>query len=80
MLYISFSITENTMENFGKSNTRGEREKIRVRGQIVGLWKGRKIIFEICIELGCSRSTAKRWINRSLELEIVTIIFIHNLY
>ena len=58
------------MDNFGKSNTRGERERIGVRGQIIGLWKGGKKVYEICNELGCSRSTAKRWIEGSVKLEM----------
>lgn len=58
------------MDEKGRSKTRGERSRIEMRGKILGMWKAGKRIYEICEELGCSRSTAKRWIDRSVKLKL----------
>ena len=40
------------MQNFGHSKTEGERQAIGYRGQIVGQWKGGKIIEQNCENVG----------------------------
>ena len=51
-------------ENFGKSKTQGERRRIQDRGEIIGLWKSGKTIYQVANELGIKYDTAKRWIDR----------------
>lgn len=62
--FYRFILLKEMAENFGKSKTQGERRRIQDRGEIIGLWKSGKTIYQVANELGIKYDTAKRWIDR----------------
>ena len=51
-------------QNFGKSKTSSERERISIRRRIIDLFEEGYTQIDIAEEVGCSRSTVSRWVDR----------------